>query len=164
MFCGFDAFTTKVFIYITSSIKPPTKPLFLFYISVYHVFIGVFFKYCKYVDSYIHSQSKRLFYETYFPQEISTWDGAGILKQGIASTFVSVALIFKACIKFFSSLQSNYKNDSLSFNRSFYCLDWEFYLFTSLANFFPFFTPASPVDSPSMQKTLSSSILVQRDP
>lgn len=127
MFCGFEAFTTKDFIYITFSIKLPTKPLLLFYISVYHVFIGVFFKHCKYADSYVHSWSKRLFYETCFPQEISTRDdGAGILKQGMASTFVSVALILKACIKFFFLYKITIKMTA------FYLID----LFTVLAKSF----------------------------
>lgn len=94
----------------------------LFSISVYHIFIGIFFKRCQDADSYIYPQSKRVFYETYFLPEISTGDGAAILKQGITSTFVSVALILKACIKFFSPLQSNCKNDNLSFNRYFCCL------------------------------------------
>lgn len=85
----------------TFSIKLPTKTFLLFSISVYHVFIGIFFKCCQDADSYIHSQSKRVFYEIYFLPEISTGDGAAILKQGITSTFVSVALILMAVWNFF---------------------------------------------------------------
>lgn len=112
----------------TFSIKLPTKTFLLFSISIYHVFIGIFFKHCQDADSYIHSQNKRVFYETYFLLEISTGDGTTILKQEITSTFVSVALILKACIKFFTHLQSNYKNDNLSFNRYFCCLKSFIYL------------------------------------